>query len=220
MPAPWNRRPAYQAPKPKPAEIAAAMLALAADDQAAARVAALSKRWGVQTPAKRRARTGRQSNAARGLAAEGTDSGKGVGSILRAEGYDVTRSHMSQGAADVVATMRDDCPHPDWPPTRKVQAKTLSEFKASGLNGAVRRLLGLGKWSANFHRPAASVRREAWLRIGRGEWTRVYIGYDDTLTATGPHAQEVLTSITRALAKDREPKHSTSNDAFLSRLKG
>lgn len=202
-------RPPFGGYRPeKPAKADLAFTAAAVDPREGA-LAEWNERFGVTPP--RAAKTGTSSNRRRGTAVEGTFGGKGVASLLRAEGYTVIRSHQSGGAADVVGLRASG----DGPAVRAVQAKRLARFRPDGLNDAVLRFLGLGRWWREFE--VADGSREAWLYVdGEGWAVRLVINAGNEISGDGPRYQEVLASVERAIERARNPK--AGSDSLRERL--
>lgn len=173
-----------------------------------------------EQPAKTTRKRGKGSNRRRGTAVEGVYGGRGVEAILHEAGYEVLPRADSIGYADVVGLKRDHSrPGPE---VRRVQAKRLRTFAPSGLNDAVKRYLGLGKWRQHHeYRPGQT--REAWLWADDcGGWV-AYAELDelDRPVVTGEKASEVLKSLQRMLDNERAAASSDRNDStFLQRITG
>lgn len=195
-----SRRLPYQRPKPTPGQIAAAMRALAPDAEADARIMR-TIRPEPQPERSRSARRGLGSNARRGLAVEGVFGGRGVAAALRREGYIVIRSHQSQGAADVIGLL--DLEHAgQGPAVRAVQAKRQRLFRPDGLNEAVARFLGVGRYAGRSWALAPEARREAWLWLdGHGWIARVLLGPDGGWTVEGDAGEEVDAALRRMMTR-------------------
>ena len=201
MPAPWERAP-HQRPRPKPAQVIGALGALAPTTEATARVADLGDRWGVTPPADT-ARRRTQRNHRRGMDAERVCRRE-----LRAAGWHInTDLAGSYGAADVIAHRTLDVAAIDRPgvETVLVQVKRQQAFAPSGLNDAVRRFLGLGRWNKQAAPPlTAANQREAWLWADRQGWVAMaVIEAAGGICVSGTHGQEVQRSIERMIARER-----------------
>lgn len=198
MPYPNQR---WHPERPTPFQTKAGMLAKATTPAAVARIERLFPEQPVSAPV-REPRLGAQSNRRRGTAVEGLHGGRGVAAVLAREGYHVVRSHDSKGAADVIGLRRQDGPT-GGAAARAVQAKRLGSFAASGLNDAVRRYLGLGRWRQPWD-VGDGVQREAWLWVDGAAWVaRIVIHADGRVTGSGPRVKEVIAAIERMLTKER-----------------
>lgn len=218
MPAPWERAP-HQQPRPKPAEIIGVMGALAPTADATERVAALGERWGVTPPADQAVRQ-TQRNHRRGMDAE-----RFCRRVLRTAGWHINTSlGGSYGAADVIGHRTLVVAASDRPgvETVLVQVKRLQEFEPSGLNDAVRRFLGLGRWDKQAApQLTAANQREAWLWADRQGWVATaVIDAAGGITVSGVYAQEVQQSIDRMIARERATTTTddTPHNAFRKRL--
>lgn len=213
---PW--RPDKRKP---PAEVGAALRALAADAAADARVEGFTAR--VLEPHIRPKRTVKRqagnTNSRRGLAIEGVYGGKGATAILKREGYYILRPAGSRGAADLWAAR---LPGTEGPHLRHVQVKS-SETMTGGrseVNAAVDRFLGLGPWALPPHGPFrvdAGATREVWLWLmGSGWVARIVIDHDDTIWNSGPTGANVRAAVERHLTwrRGQSPKPSS----FAERL--
>lgn len=211
-------RPAWHpATKPSRGQIAASMHALAPSSDAEARINGALGLAPIPAAPPIGARRGTRSNRRRGTAIEGVFGGQGVTAVLHAEGYTVVRSHESRGAADVIGLRRAG----DGPTARAIQAKRLAEFRPSGLNDAVARFLGIGRWVSAFQ-VDAGTRREAWLWVDGDGWVaRVCLTDDGAIDATGPRAKEVQAALERILARPARTTatiRSTDRQRFRERL--
>lgn len=177
---------------PKAPDIAgnlAALYAAAPDAEAQARVEAFVERTGG-LPAGRdtrgKAKQG-ESNEAAGRRYERLTAAR-----LRADGYTVTRSQDSKGAADLVA----------YGPrgTRVVQVKSVSDYTPGCANAGLRELLGLGPFKAVAAGPGISRECWVWMR-GTNDAPLVIVRVDHAgnVRVAGVPAAEVAREVERML---------------------
>lgn len=211
---PFTRRPAYQKPAPKAADILAAMQAVAPSTEAQARVRAMGARWGVAGKDQPGDRTG---PADTGLAGNGNHHGALPGEVvhgqvanrnrargdaaearcrrdLRAAGWHINSGRTgSYGAADIIAHRSERVAATDRPSvdTLMVQVKSTIAFKPSMLNAACR------DYAQRVPRLAPSIALEVWAWLYGVGWVAVVrLDRDGGVTASGRYAQEVQRSIT------------------------
>lgn len=172
-----------------------AMRAFSPTVQAQANIEAMAERWGVPSvepsEAEQRAAEAR-SRRARANQKAGAKYENLTARALRQEGYTVTRSQDSRGAADFVAVSARG--------VRLVQVKSISTFTPGCANEAVRDWLGLGAFKLVHCPPDTS--RDVWVWL-RGSDTApaviVTIDHAGTLDASGPGCCDVLMEARRML---------------------
>lgn len=142
----------------------------------------------------------RKNATARTAWRRGRDAERECRRRLIVEGYLPQADALSMGVADVVAIKRGDGPGPT---ARLVQVKRVAKYAPTGLNDAVRRWLGLGRWAqrGGAHHYATDARREAWLWVDGDGWAaRLSLTPDDALAPIdGAHVQEVMQAIEKSV---------------------
>ena len=177
---------------PKPPHVRANLAALwaaAPTPEAQARVEAFVERTGGLPGAKDTTRKARQgeSNEAAGRRYERLTRAR-----LEADGYTVTKSQDSKGAADLVAYGPKG--------TRLVQVKSVSTYTPGCANEGIREILGLATFKAP--RVGPGITREVWCWM-RGTEDKplviVRIDHAGQVKVSGEPAAEVAKEVTRML---------------------